>query len=98
MDSTPKVPQICIAIHNKRRIAFVYHARERIAEPQCYGISERDNELLRVHLIKGSSGQREPLFNVAGMEGLRVLEETFTRPGPNYKKNDSAMKYIFCQL
>jgi hypothetical protein len=98
MDPMPKMPQLCTAVREKRRIAFVYHGRERVAEPQCYGISERDNELLRVHLIKGISAQREPLFNVAGMENLQVLDETFTRPGPNYKKNDSAMKIIFCQL
>jgi hypothetical protein len=32
------------------------------------------------------------------MQGLTLLQETFFRPGPNYKKNDSAMKVIFCQL
>jgi hypothetical protein len=98
MDPTPEVPQLCIAIHDKRRISFVYHGRKRIGEPQCYGISTRDKESLRVFLIEGISQQREPLFSVTGMEDLRVLDETFTRPGPNYKKNDSAMKFIFCQL
>ena len=98
MDPTPKLPQICIAIHHKRRISFTYHGRKRVGEPQCYGISERDNELLRVYLIKGVSQQREPLFTVAEMKDLQVLEHTFTRPGPNYKRNDSAMKFIFCQL
>ena len=98
MDQTPRVPQICIAIHGKRRISFVYHGRKRIAEPQCYGISTRNNETLRVFLIQGVSQQLEPLFTVAEMEGLEILDETFTKPGPNYKKNDSAMKFIFCQL
>ena len=83
---------ICAAIAEKRRISFVYHGRNRIAEPQCYGISMRDKETLRVLLIQGISKQREPLFTVAEMEGLELLEETFTRPGPHYKKNDSAMK------
>jgi hypothetical protein len=32
------------------------------------------------------------------MEDLVVLDQRFTRPGPNYKKNDSAMKIIFAQL
>jgi hypothetical protein len=27
-----------------------------------------------------------------------MLDESFNRPGPHYKKNDSAMKLIFCQL
>jgi len=91
-------PLICTAIREKRRLAFTYHDRARVAEPQCYGISQRDKELLRVLLIKGISGQREPLFAVAEMQGLTLLDETFARPGPNYKKNDSAMKVIYCQL
>ena len=49
-------------------------------------------------LIEGISQQLEPLFTVAEMQGLELLDETFTRPGPNYKKNDSAMKLVFCQL
>ena len=57
----------------------------------------RGNELLRVHQLRGCE-QREPLFEVGQMERLAVLEERFTRPGPNYKRNDSAMKTIFCQL
>jgi hypothetical protein len=51
-----------------------------------------------VYLIEGVSQQREPLFTVAEMEDLQVLEQMFTRPGPNYKRNDSAMKFILCQL
>jgi hypothetical protein len=98
MDPQPKVPLICVAIGERRRISFSYHGRVRVAEPQCYGISTRDKETLRVFLIRGISAQREPLFTVAEMQGLTLLQETFSRPGPNYKKNDSAMKVIFCQL
>ena len=85
------------AIRDKRRLAFTYHGKQRIAEPQCYGIGTTDNELLRVHQIHGGT-QREPLFDVAKMEDLVALDQHFTRPGPNYKKNDSAMATIFAQL
>jgi hypothetical protein len=98
MNPTPGVPQICVAIHSMHRISFVYHGRRRIAEPQCYGISTRNHETLRAFLIQGVSQQLEPLFTVAEMEGLEILDETFAKPGPNYKKNDSAMQVIFCQL
>jgi hypothetical protein len=98
MDPQPQVPLICVAIKEKRRISFSYHGRLRVAEPQCYGISTRDKESLRVFLIQGISEQREPLFTVTEMLGLSLLEQTFTRPGPNYKKNDSAMRVIYCQL
>jgi hypothetical protein len=98
MEPQPKVPQLCIAIRGRRRISFVYHGRERVAEPQCYGISTAGKEALRVFLIQGRSGQPEPLFTVAEMEGLKLLQQTFAKPGPNYKQGDSAMKHIFCEL
>jgi hypothetical protein len=98
MSPQPQVPALCRAIENKRRIAFVYHQRRRVGEPQCYGVSTRKKEALRVFLIEGISKEREPLFTVAEMEGLTLLEQTFTRPGPNYKKGDSAMEHIFCEL
>ena len=85
------------AIRKRRRLRFTYNDKIRIAEPQCYGIGVKGTELLRVHQIKGGS-QHEPLFDVSKIESLVVLDEVFTQPGPNYKKNDSAMTTIFCQL
>ena len=37
----------------------------------------------------------EPLFDVSKISELVVLDQRFERPGPNYRKNDSAMKTIF---
>ena len=85
------------AIEQKRRLRFVYNGRVRRAEPQCYGIGAKGTELLRVHQLQGGQ-EREPLFNVAKITGLEMLDERFDRPGPNYKKNDSAMTRIFAQL
>jgi hypothetical protein len=88
---------IADAIRQKRRLRFTYNGRVRLAEPQCYGMGTRGTELLRIHQIEGGS-QPEPLFDVAKMRDLVALDEHFTKPGPNYKKNDSAMVTIFCQL
>ena len=85
------------AIRTRRRLRFTYNGKVRLVEPQCYGIGTKGTELLRVHQIEGG-GQREPLFDVAKIEGLVVLDETFSRPGPNYTKDDSAMATIHCQL
>jgi hypothetical protein len=90
-------PIIMEALRSKRRLRFTYHGKTRLAEPQCYGVSATGKELLRAHQIAGGD-QREPLFDVAKMEDLVVLNEHFTRPGPHYKRNDSAMKTIFRQL
>jgi hypothetical protein len=90
-------PVIARSIVEKRRLRFSYHGRTRLVEPQCYGIGVKGTELLRAHQIDGGA-QREPLFDVAKMQDLVLLDEVFTRAGPNYTRNDSAMKLIFCQL
>lgn len=85
------------AIDEKRRLRFTYHGKPRLVEPQCHGIGHKGGELLRAHQIEGGT-QREPLFSVAEMEDVVLLDEHFTRPGPNYKRGDSAMKVIFAEL
>jgi hypothetical protein len=85
------------SIRSWRRLRFTYNGRTRVAEPQCYGLGFKGTELLRVHQLQGGA-QREPLFNVSKIRDLVVLDEVFAEAGPNYKKNDSAMKTIFCQL
>jgi hypothetical protein len=90
-------PEICDAIRSRQRMEFEYNGKLRIVEPQCYGIKETDIEGLRCHMIEGGS-RDEQLFDVDKMKNLKLLTEYFTKPGPNYKKNDSAFKIIFCQL
>jgi hypothetical protein len=88
---------LCGAISNKQRIIFYYHEKERIGEPQCCGVSTAEKEVVRVHLLKGGS-RPEQLFEVGRINSLEVLNEFFSKPGPNYKENDMAMKVIHCQL
>lgn len=85
------------AVRHKRRLRFLYHGRERLVEPQCYGVGAKGTELLRAHQLRGGQ-QREPLFDVSKMVDLEVLGEVFERPGPNYTRDDSAMRTIFAQL
>lgn len=88
---------ILTAIRNKRRIHFVYNDKHRIAEPQCYGISTAGKEVVRVFQVSGGT-QPEPLFEVSKMGHLCLSNEIFQRPGPNYKRGDSAMSVIFAEL
>ena len=88
---------IIAAITTKRRLSFTYSGKTRIVEPQCYGMGTRGTELLRAYQITGGD-HPEPLFDVSRMLDLVLLEIHFLRPGPNYKKNDSAMKDIYAQL
>ena len=86
------------AIATKRRVAFTYHWQRRVGEPQCLGFTFTDKESLRAYLPRGGGRTTEPLFTVAEMTDVVVLDEHFTRPGPNYKKGDSAMKTILAEL
>lgn len=85
------------AISERRRLRLVYHDIVRLVEPQCYGLGRRGNELLRVQQIEGGD-QPEPLFDVGKIEGLTLLDERFASPGPHYRRGDSAMKEIYCEL
>jgi hypothetical protein len=87
----------CEAIESRRQVAFVYHEKERTGEPQSCGISTADKEVVRVYLTKGGS-RPEQLFEVAQVKSLELKNEHFSKPGPNYKRDDSAMKTIYCQL
>jgi predicted DNA-binding transcriptional regulator YafY len=85
------------AIRGKRRLRFSYHGTPRLVEPQCHGIGHRGTELLRAYQLQGGA-QAEPLFDVSKISDLQVLDERFEQPGPNYKRDDSAMREIFAQL
>lgn len=88
---------IAQAIEEKRRLRFRYNDKGRLVEPQCYGRGSKGAELLRAYQIEGGD-QREPLFDVARISELTLLDERFDQPGPNYKRNVSAMQEIFRQL
>ena len=85
------------AIRARRRLRFTYNGKTRLIEPQCYGIGRLGTRLLRAYQLQGGS-QPEPLFDVSKIQALSMLDDTFAEPGPNYKRNDSAMASIFCQL
>ncbi len=85
------------SIRDRRRLRFVYHGKERLVEPQCYGIGTKGTELLRGHQLRGGT-QREPLFDVSKIENLVQLEDIFAAPGPHYTRDDSAMATVFAQL
>lgn len=93
----PSTSVLIDAINDKRRLRFEYKGKHRLVEPQCYGIGRKGTELLRVHQLEGGS-VREPLFDVHKIAKLHLLAERFQRPGPNYKKDDSAMTIVFAQL
>ena len=94
---SPTGEVIAASIAAKRRLSFTYNGRMRLVEPQCLGLgAKRQRAFARTPAQRGHGG--EPLFMVAKMSDVVVLDDHFSRPGPNYKKGDSAMKTIFAEL
>jgi hypothetical protein len=89
---------ICHALEKRQRLQFIYNGKTRVVEPQCYGVSARGTELLRGYEVRGGVEMTNKLYDLSKATSLTLLNEYFTLPGPNYQKNDSAMKTIFCEL
>ena len=94
---------ICEAIENKKVIEFTYDEHERIVEPHCYGIhKDTGSEVVCAYQIAGYSlsGEKPPwrLYIVPDMSSIVITENHFDNPRHGYKKDDSRMSRIFCQL
>jgi hypothetical protein len=74
--------QLRFAIAQKRLIQFRYHDAIRVAEPHDYGRHKGVDRLFVWQVRKNGepirgNGQRWRLLDVAQIEALEVLEETF---------------------
>jgi hypothetical protein len=94
----PRAPALVEAINDMRVISFTYHGTRRIVQPQCYGIATSGKESLRGYEPALVGVTQEPLYTLSEMSGLVVEGRHFSKPGPNHKRNDSAMVVIFAQL
>jgi hypothetical protein len=93
---------ILSAIKNKEVLRFNYNGKERIVEPQTYGVSIAGREVLRAHQIGGrsSSGQvrMAKLFDLEKISNLRKTGMVFGAALPAHNPKDSAMVEVFATL
>jgi predicted DNA-binding transcriptional regulator YafY len=71
---------ILTAIHERRLLRFTYHDKERIVEPQDYGIQKGTVKLFTYQTAGQSSSSRLPdwrKFAVLSMSSLELLDENF---------------------
>jgi hypothetical protein len=97
MELSDKGKLICEAISDRRRLGFTYNKKPRIVEPQLYGIGKKGSEQLRAYQVN-EKPELEKLFDVRKIESLELLPFRFEKPGPNYKKDDSAFRTVICRL
>jgi predicted DNA-binding transcriptional regulator YafY len=84
---------ILTAIHERRLLRFTYHGKERIVEPQDYGIQKGIAYLFTFQTAGESSSSRLPdwrKFAVLSMSNVELLDETFpgSRAVPSQKHQE----------
>lgn len=95
-------PMLMSAIKNWQVLSFVYKGKPRIVEPQSYGISATNKQLLRLRQTGGESDSGTinmgKLFDVAEISALRKTGAYFDEALPGHNPNDSAMIQVFASL
>lgn len=93
---------ICNAINSRTCLRVVYDGLNRIVEPHAYGVSTAGNEVMRVFQVGGGSASGESvgwkLMAIDQVQGLQATNTPSQAPRPGYKRNDSAMARIYCQI
>lgn len=93
---------ICQAIREKRLLSFSYKGHNRVVEPHAHGVSTANNECLRCYQVSGGSVTGKvpgwKMMTTNRINGLSITDDTFDNPRDGYKKNDSAMDRIYCEL
>lgn len=93
---------ICDAIGRKRVLEFYYDGYPRSVEPHACGNDTKGNDVVRAYQISGGSESGEyvgwKLFKLSKMNYMEISTTTFAGPRPDYKRGDSAMRVIYCQL
>lgn len=92
---------IAQSIAENRVLELRYHGYSRIVEPHAYGRDKDGDEILRCFQIAGGSESGErvgwKLLKVREVFSLDLKRDTFVTRY-EYRRNDKAMTYIFCQL
>jgi hypothetical protein len=92
---------LCGAIRERKTIELRYGAFARLVEPHAYGRDNSGDEILRCYQVSGGSESGEwigwKLLKVREVFSLHQTGTLFS-VRPDYRRNDKAMEYIFCQL
>jgi hypothetical protein len=92
---------ICEAISHRRVIQFYYDGELRIVEPHCHGITTAGNQGLRAYQIGGYSSSNKygwKMYDLGKSNNIVITPNSFPRARNGYKKGDSGMMQIYCEL
>lgn len=92
----------CNALQQGKRLELRYDGYTRVLEVHAVGTTRKGHEVMRAYQVRGGSVHNEPvgwkLLRLDEATGAHILEEPSEAPRPGYKRGDSAMRFINCQL
>jgi len=93
---------ICQAIQEMKLLEFTFHDHHRVVEPHTHGIDRKGHESLSAYQVSGTSGSVGVpdwrLFHTSDISFLVLSQQRFSNRRSGYKKGDSRMSKIFCEL
>jgi hypothetical protein len=92
----------CQALQEGKRLEVRYDGYSRVVEVHAAGYTKDDNAIMRVWQVRGGSvsGERTgwKIMRLDEARSAHVIDEPSEAPRRGYKRNDSAMDRIRCQL
>ncbi len=93
---------ICRSIANRKRLQFKYEFDTKIVEPHTLGMDKEEDEVLLAYQIAGGSQNGElpgwELFELDKIQDIKIIAETFSTVRPGFRRGDSRMIEIYCEL
>ena len=92
----------CDALRSGKCLEIRYDGYTRVVEVHAAGYTDDGNAVMRVWQVRGGSASGEragwKLLRLDETSGLALMDEASAAPRHGYKRNDSAITQIVCQL
>lgn len=102
MDMTMWMSTARDALQQGKRLELRYDGFTRVVEVHAVGTAQKGHEVMRAYQVRGGSVHNEPvgwkLLRLDEATGAHILDEQSLAPRSGYKRGDSAMRFINCQL
>jgi hypothetical protein len=92
----------CEALQFGQVLEIRYDGYSRSVEVHAVGLTKEGNAVMRVWQVSGGSASNEPvgwkLLRLDEATGAIVTQQRSLAPRPGYKRGDTVMRQITCQL
>ncbi len=92
----------CDAVSKGLCLEVSYDGFARVVEVHAVGIASEGNAVMRVWQVRGGSVHNEPvgwkLLRLDETRALALANEPSAAPRKGYRRGDSAMQHILCEI